>query len=68
MYRAVYNPNGETIYFLIQVDEFSLACSNEYVAKDIYVETEGKTICQYRGTDIEVIRISQQEYVTLRIS
>ena len=36
IYRAIYKTTGETIYLLTQVDDFELACSNEYVAKDIY--------------------------------
>ena len=36
IYRDVYKPNIDTIYIIRQVYDFSLTCSNEYVAKDIY--------------------------------
>ena len=36
IYIAVYKPTGETIYLIRQVDDFTLACSDEYITKDIY--------------------------------
>ena len=36
IYRDFYKPTEETICLLRNVDYFSLACSNESVAKDIY--------------------------------
>ena len=33
IYTPVYKTTGENIYLLRQVDDFALACSNEYVAE-----------------------------------
>ena len=43
IHRAVYKTTIETIYIIIQVDDFELACSNESVAKDVYIQI-GDTI------------------------
>ena len=36
VYISFYKPNGETIYLLIKVYDFSISCYNEYLSKDIY--------------------------------
>ena len=41
IYRAVYKITGETIYLIIQVDDFALYFSNESVTKDIYNQIGG---------------------------
>ena len=36
MYLDIYKYTGDTIYLLIKVDDFALACSNESFTNDIY--------------------------------
>ena len=71
IYRSFYKPNRETIYLLIKVDDFAIACYNEYLSKDIYnqigvtlqlpIESDGPFaylghVTDFNGIDIEQSR------------